>query len=336
MKSVHLFRITNFLFLSLFGAQVISAATSEDIDHKACRRHLSELTPIAVAYTDKMSVWTNESFSPSAGKPSQVVQALVTGRFPIQLVAVDPVSRRDFKLVHDPDFVDRVLTLQESNGFGNKSVAVAESLFWTTGSLLTAARQSLREGVAMSPTSGFHHAGYSACRGFCTFNGLMVVAKKLLDEGYVRRVAIVDADRHPGDGTQNIIDRLGLQKQIFHYSFGQDFQIGMRTDSNIGIKYLTKLQSLEDELKHFRPDLIIYQAGADPHIDDPLGGILTTKDLEIRDETMFRIARDLRIPIVWNLAGGYQRDSRGGIDPVIQIHLNTLSMALEVFGRRNR
>lgn len=31
-------------------------------------------------------------------------------------------------------------------------------------------------------------------------------------------------------------------------------------------------------------DLVIYQAGADMHVDDPLGGIMTTDEMRQRDD----------------------------------------------------
>jgi acetoin utilization deacetylase AcuC-like enzyme len=51
-------------------------------------------------------------------------------------------------------------------------------------------------------------------------------------------------------------------------------------------------------------DLLLYQAGADPHIDDPLGGFLTTDELAERDRIVFSVAKEIGIPVVWNLAGG--------------------------------
>ena len=71
-------------------------------------------------------------------------------------------------------------------------------------------------------------------------------------------------------------------------------------------------------------DVILYQAGADPHINDPLGGFLTTNQLRERDRLMFEAANSIGIPIAWNLAGGYQVDSGGGIQPILDIHNNTM------------
>ena len=76
--------------------------------------------------------------------------------------------------------------------------------------------------------------------------------------------------------------------------------------------------------------MIIYQAGADAHCEDPLGGILTNEELMERDRKVFQIAKDLGVGIAWTLAGGYQRDRDGGISRVVEIHLNTFRAALEV------
>ena len=67
-------------------------------------------------------------------------------------------------------------------------------------------------------------------------------------------------------------------------------------------------------------DLLIYQAGADPHINDPLGGFLSTQQLVERDRIVFSIAKTIGVPVVWNLAGGYQEP----LSRVLDIHRNTL------------
>ena len=39
-----------------------------------------------------------------------------------------------------------------------------------------------------------------------------------------------------------------------------------------------------------------------------------------RDQLIFTLCRDRKIPVVWNLAGGYQRDQQGGISRVLELH----------------
>jgi acetoin utilization deacetylase AcuC-like enzyme len=67
-------------------------------------------------------------------------------------------------------------------------------------------------------------------------------------------------------------------------------------------------------------DVIPYQAGADPHVDDPLGGWLITEQLFERDRRVFHAAHALGLPVTWNLAGGYQSPLR----KVLDIHDNAL------------
>ena len=120
-----------------------------------------------------------ESYSPSAAKPKIVIDHwLAKGRIqPEQLRSFEPADIEDFTLAHDEHFVRAVLSLEEDNGFGNRSQAVADSLLYTTGSMIAAMQHVLEHGgFACSPTSGFHHAGRNYASGFCTFNGLAVAA----------------------------------------------------------------------------------------------------------------------------------------------------------------
>ena len=75
-------------------------------------------------------------------------------------------------------------------------------------------------------------------------------------------------------------------------------------------------------------DVILYQAGADPHVDDPLGGWLTTEQLRERDRRVFESAQRLGVPIAWNLAGGYQEP----LSKVLEIHDNTMRECERVYG----
>jgi acetoin utilization deacetylase AcuC-like enzyme len=78
-----------------------------------------------------------------------------------------------------------------------------------------------------------------------------------------------------------------------------------------------------------KPDLLLYQAGADPLRDDPYSPLdLSHDDLFERDRIVFDFARKHGIPIAWVLAGGYTRD----ITKVVEVHLNTAIACSGVFG----
>lgn len=285
---------------------------------------------IPVVYSQLMLAESGHGVSPSSMKPAAVAQALKTADFPVDFIEPEPVTVEDFQRVHDPRFVQAVLSGREDNGFGNRSADIARSLPYTSGSLLTGALKALgpsRPLVVASLSSGFHHATFDHAAGFCTFNGLMVAAAYLIQNEHLARIAIIDADYHYGNGTDDILERTGLSANVYHFSFGKTYKRPDQADL-----YLEKMASLEGDLSRFAPELILYSAGVDTHIEDPLGGLLTTEQIGTRDETMFAIAKRLGIPIVFNLAGGYQRDADGGISKVVKLHLNTFSAAIRVHG----
>jgi acetoin utilization deacetylase AcuC-like enzyme len=284
------------------------------------------LQALQVFYSEHLVSDARVGRSPSDRKPSLVWDALARQAWPIQRVSPEPAALRDLYRVHDRGFVDDVLSLKQPNGFGSYSESVARSLLYTCGACHDSAVAALRDGISASLTSGFHHAGTSAGLGFCTFNGLMVAALRLLGEGRVERVAIIDCDYHYGDGTQEIIDTQQLSDRVFHLSLGHRF----RWHEHAG-PYLDAMAALRDPLRDFDPGVILYQAGADVHIDDPLGGLFTTEQMRLRDATLFTIARELGIPVAWNLAGGYQMESDGSIPRVVELHLNTFEEALRIW-----
>lgn len=253
------------------------------------------------------------SFSPSAAKPAAVIESWQQLGVPIEIRAPTPVSAAQLKLAHEARMVDAILARKKDNGFGNRLPEVAGTLPFTSGAMLDAAREALRNGrVAVAPVSGFHHAGHAHCGGFCTFNGLIVTAQVLHAEGAIRRLGIVDFDQHYGDGTDDCIDRLGLD-WICHFTAGETYGSPHQAEA-----FLAAIPEIVRGMSHC--DLILYQAGADPHVDDPLGGWLDDEQLARRDYEVFRAASDLKIPLTWNLAGGYQTPLR----KVLDIHDQTL------------
>jgi acetoin utilization deacetylase AcuC-like enzyme len=281
------------------------------------------LRTIPVFYSDNM-VADSECYSPSAEKPKAVVTAWQAMHVNLTIVPPVPVTSSQLDLAHDSMYVSEVLMGKARNGFGNCSTAIARSLPWTSGTMLSAARAALANGrVAVAPCSGFHHAGYDYGGGYCTFNGLMVTAAVLLKESAVQRVGIIDFDQHWGDGTQDIIDRRSLSKKVRHYH-----PTMQRFPNRNAMHFLDAIPEIVGQFADC--DLVLYQAGADPHINDPLGGWLTTEELRLRDQTVFSELARMQVPVAWNLAGGYQRDAQGSIRPVLAIHENTMTECANV------
>jgi acetoin utilization deacetylase AcuC-like enzyme len=287
---------------------------------------------IPVFYRPEMVVDNNDSYSESASKPKKVIldwQSNNKINNFIKVINFQPVSIETVKECHETKFVEDILSYKINNGFHNKIEEVAKSLLFTSGSLLAGAEYVIRyNGVAVSPTSGFHHASYSKAMGYCTFNGLMITSVEILKRLKENsKILILDFDMHYGNGTDDIIKKLNLTKKIHHISSQLSYNTAESALDRCSIEFLTKL------IMEHRYSMIIYQAGADIHIDDPLGGLLTTEQMILRDRNIFQVCKETNTPLVWNLAGGYQKDQMGEITPVLELHRNTMIECIKQYAK---
>lgn len=275
-------------------------------------------------YDERQSLDGVASFSPSAGKPAAFMSKVKTRYFwdyTHMRGRVHQATRDDLLLVHDKHYVDGVLCGTVPNGFGNTDPRVPEACLWMVGSLASAALAAHDDPLPLcSPTSGFHHAGHAFGGGYCTFNGLAVAAAKFLQAHPDSKVAILDCDMHYGDGTADILEhKPGLARRVLHFTSGAHFHDGDDPD-----EFFLWLQESIDKINAAGCGLVLYQAGADMHVNDPLGGLLDDAQMKQRDRTVFR---KTQAPLVWNLAGGYRKGADGSIDKVIDTHMNTLAEA---------
>lgn len=272
-----------------------------------------------IFYREEQSAVGTNYYSPSPRKPSLVLESWKKLEHQPEIVGFDPVTRDQFKQIHDPGYVDGVLDGKLNNGFGDRDPKIIQVLPYVSGSMVAATLHACRTGeTAISPTSGANHAGYEFGGGFCTFNFIALAAWEAHRAGK-QKVGIADCDMHWGNGTADIIRTLGWD-WIDHYSFGVDAHIARIDLDEWKDSFTRRMKEMAAGV-----DIIIYNAGADPHINDPLGGILSTEELNNRDRIIFAAAADQRIPVVVTLAGGYQDP----IDPVLEIHDNMYKMARE-------
>jgi acetoin utilization deacetylase AcuC-like enzyme len=270
---------------------------------------------------DPRMVADARSYSPSAGKPSAVVAAWRALGIPLELRTPRPVDRDQLCAAHHPAYVDGVLAGRIDNGFGNRLPAVAASLPWTSGAMVDAAHAAIDNGIgAVAPVSGFHHAHHDHGGGFCTINGLVVAACDVRRRDPAARVGILDFDTHYGDGTAQILRQLGLH-WVVHVTAGADYERPEQAR-----EFLDGIESMVASMRGCA--VVLYQAGADPHVDDPLGGWLTSAQLAERDRRVFTAARRFELPVAWNLAGGYQDP----IGKVLAIHDATLRACAAAWG----
>src|SRR5262249_40693497 len=178
-----------------------------------------------------------------------------------------------------------------------------------------AARLALEHRAAADLGGGLHHAYAGHAEGFCYINDLAVAACAVLAERLARRVAVVDLDVHQGNGTAHIFrDR----PEVFTLSVHQqnnypipkepgDLDGGL-DDGTGDAAYLAVLGPALERVWAFGPELVLYQAGADPFHDDQLGGLaLSFQGLEARDRAVIGGCVERGIPVATTLGGGYAR-----------------------------
>ena len=268
----------------------------------------------------------------------------------IRLVEPAPVTPQDLLRVHTPEYITAISSgeprwLAESQKFP-WSPELFSSVCLTSGGCLAAARQALRDNVSAALVSGFHHACEDHGEGFCTFNGLVVTLDALVASGELETAAILDMDLHYGNGTAQLVaDR----KHLFALSiYGNDYwenvpyrDVSVRHHDD-GVNHrsfalpggcdrqemLAIMREALPLIAARRPELLIYQAGADPYFEDPYSPLdLDHDDLLARDRFVFEFARSHGIPIAWVLAGGYTED----VSKVVRVHLNTFAAWRSVY-----
>ena len=234
----------------------------------------------------------------------------------------EPASFALLAGVHDAAYVEAVFACDLPReavrrlGLPLTPSMVARSRAAVGGTLL-AARLALGGGLACNTAGGSHHAAAGYGAGFCVFNDVAVAARALLDEGQVRRVLVVDLDVHQGDGTAFIFE--GEPRVTTFSMHGEkNFPVRRATstldvdlpDGTQDAAYLAALAGrLPGLLEAHRPDLVFYNAGVDPHVDDRLGRLaLTDAGLAARDAYVLETCLGRGAPVCGVIGGGYGAD----------------------------
>ena len=218
------------------------------------------------------------------------------------------------------------------------SAAMVERSRRSAGATLAACRSALEpdQGCAVNLAGGTHHAHRDFGSGFCVFNDGAIAALAMRAEGRARRIAIIDCDVHQGDGSASI---LAGEPDIFTCSLhgARNFPFRKQT-SDLDIELADDtgdeayLRALEGALGRvfdgFRPDLVIYLAGADPYAGDRLGRLALSMDgLAARDALVLSTCRDAAVPVAIAMAGGYAH----AIEDTVHIHYTTIASAARLF-----
>ncbi|MCU6452840.1 histone deacetylase [Sphingomonas sp. A2-49] len=233
----------------------------------------------------------------------------------------EPMPVRWLEAVHDPEYVAEVLEARvpaiktRRIGFPVTPEVAARARAVPGGTWL-AARLALEHGFAANTAGGSHHALAATGAGYCVFNDLAIAAVRLVEEGTVDRIAVVDCDVHQGDGTAALLaGRPGIATYSIHAEKNFPARKARSTldvplADGIGDEaYLTTLaETLAPFLAEHRPQLVLYQAGVDPFAGDRLGRLSLSLDgLARRERLVARLVG--AVPLASTVGGGYGDDA---------------------------
>jgi len=221
---------------------------------------------------------------------------------------VEPATRERLERVHDPDYLDEIEALAASGGgrieaTTGVSAATPEAVRYAAGAAIGAAEHTLESDADTVPyalvrPSG-HHAQPARADGYCLVNNVAVAAEHAIDTGAADRVAVVDWDVHPGNGTQECFyDREDVLLVSLHNDFGswgpahpQTSRLDERGEGD-GEGYTVNVplppgtgnegyarafdRIVEPAVSEFDPDLLLVSAGQDGSQMDPNGSNVLT------------------------------------------------------------
>jgi acetoin utilization deacetylase AcuC-like enzyme len=240
----------------------------------------------------------------------------------IDWIEPEEMPRAWLEAVHDPAYVTEVVEArvppakERRIGFAVDDF-VARRAVRVPGGTYRAALLAMERGFAANSAGGSHHALADTGAGYCVFNDLAVAAVRLVEEGRVERLLIVDCDVHQGDGTAALTaGRPGIATYSIHAEKNFPARKARSTldvplaDGTGDEAYLERLQdTLVPLVDSFGPELILLQAGVDPYAGDRLGRLaLTQQGLDARDRFVAGLARERGIGLASTPGGGYGSD----------------------------
>ena len=166
-----------------------------------------------------------------------------------------------------------------------------------------------------------HHAEKEKAMGFCIYNNVAVGANYLIEKHGYKKIAIIDFDVHHGNGTQDIF--FNNEKVLYISTHQFPYYPGSGSEKEIGkfnnilnipleagtsaTEYLNAYELVLKKLKEFKPEFLLFSAGFDAHIDDPLAQLkLNAEDYYTITKRTLEISKSFcKGNVVSILEGGY-------------------------------
>ena len=177
--------------------------------------------------------------------------------------------------------------------------------------------------------------------GFCIYNNVAVGTNYLIEKYKYNKVAIIDFDVHHGNGTQDIFYEnekvLYISTHQYPYypgsgsekekgKFNNIFNIPLEAGTTAE-EYLNAYENVLDKIKEFKPEFLLFSAGFDAHIDDPLAQLkLSSEDFYKITKRTLEVSKSFGITnVVSILEGGYdlralQESSQRHVDALIEFN----------------
>jgi acetoin utilization deacetylase AcuC-like enzyme len=305
------------------------------------------MLPFRLVYHEQYDLHIGEHVFPSQ-KYKWLRDRLLRTRFaaPEDFIEPTPASLEDLLLAHDAEWVIKLkngtLTYQDILRLEIPySKQMAEAFFLAAGGTILAARLALEAGIGFNVGGGFHHAFPDHGEGFCAIHDVAVAIRRLQRDKAIGRAMVVDCDVHHGNGTAAIfagdssVFTLSIHQFNNYPSEKPPSSLDIHLADGVGdAEYIHRLENgYRAALGLFKPELVVYVAGADPYREDQLGGLmLTFEGLKERDRLVLGEALRRGIPAAIVLAGGYAES----VEDTITIHANTAAVAKETLEKAGK
>ena len=198
------------------------------------------------------------------------------------------------------------------------------------------ALNSIKFGISMNIAGGTHHAFSNRAEAFCILNDQAIAANFLIQNGFSKRILILDLDVHQGNGTAEIFrEKKNVFTASFHgeknYPFRKeisDFDYGF-SDGTSDKKYLAVIKyEIPRLIEKFEPDFIFYLSGVDIIENDKLGRLsVSIGGCKERDRFVLNYCKINKIPLQVSMGGGYSPI----LKDIIEAHANTFRLAQEIY-----
>ena len=186
-----------------------------------------------------------------------------------------------------------------------------------------------------------HHAEKDKAMGFCIYNNVAVGANYLIEKYKYNKIAIIDFDVHHGNGTQDIFYNnekvlyISTHQYPYYPGSGSDKETGKFNNIlNIPLEagttaeqFLNAYENVLKKLKEFKPEFLLFSAGFDAHIDDPLAQLrLSSEDFYHLTKRTLEVSKSMcNGNVVSILEGGYdlkalQDSTKRHVDALIEFN----------------